>query len=58
MIYNNTISTLKEQGFVIFDADTSDESLLKIASLFGAVVPCAERNARGTGQRHLFKWGV
>lgn len=39
MIYNNTISTLKEQGFVIFDADTSDESLLKIASLFGAVVP-------------------
>ena len=32
-------SALREHGYAVFDADTSDESLLKIASLFGVVVP-------------------
>lgn len=36
---HDIISTLREQGYVVFDTDTSDESLLKIASLFGVVVP-------------------
>ena len=39
MSNNDITSTLREQGFAVFDTDTSDESLLKIASMFGVVVP-------------------
>ena len=36
---DDILNTIRGQGYVVFDADTSDESLLNIASLFGVVVP-------------------